>query len=224
MISSLLEISGPVMVGPSSSHTAGALKLGQFARAFLGERPKKVEIYLHGSFGTVYKGHATDRAIVAGLLSMAPSDENIKNSFEKAKEKKMEFKFIPCSLGIGFHPNTAKIVMHRNGDSFSVTGSSIGGGAIKITEINDFEVNIKDSMGSTFIIIIMHKDSKEGLNKLISSLSTKNNNIVSVHSVRIKKNGEAMTTIETDEKIPYETLKKIKEDNSHIHSIFETNI
>ena len=223
MTVSILDISGPVMVGPSSSHTAGAIKLGQFARAFLGHTPDKVEIFLHGSFGTVYKGHATDKALIAGLLNMSTDDKDIKYSFDKAHSKNMKFKLIPCSLGVGFHPNTARFIMWKDKKKLTVTGSSVGGGSIVISEINGFEINLKESMGITFTIIVMHQDAKGVLHTITSALSTKNNNLASVQSIRMAKFGEAITIIETDEKISIHTLKKIKEKNSFIQSIFELN-
>ncbi len=211
------------MIGPSSSHTAGALKIGQFARAFLGELPDMVEIYLHGSFGNVYQGHSTDKAIVAGLLGMNTDDENIKNSFEEAKKKNMKFKFIPCNLDVGLHPNTAKIKMFKGKKSFSVTGASIGGGTICITKINEFETNIQEIMKGTYTVIVMHQDAKGVLLAIASALTTENNNIAAIHSVRTAKEGDAMTIVETDEKISYDTLKCIKNENPYIYSIFEIN-
>ncbi|MEK7547642.1 MAG: L-serine ammonia-lyase, iron-sulfur-dependent subunit beta, partial [Patescibacteria group bacterium] len=124
---SIFDIAGPIMVGPSSSHTAGACKIGQFARALFHSTPKKVTFYLHGSFGEVYKGHATDKALLAGVMKFMTSDPRIKDSFEIAKEKEIKYEFITRDLGHAYHPNTVKIVLERGKYRMSVIGSSIGG-------------------------------------------------------------------------------------------------
>lgn len=223
MALSLLDVTGPVMIGPSSSHTAGALKLGLFARAFLGHQPECVTVYLHGSFGTVYRGHATDAAIIAGLLGFPTDSEKVRDAFAEAAAVGMVVDFVPCSLGVALHPNTAKIVMHRDGKEFSVVGASIGGGVITITEINGFPVELKESAKQTSTIVVMHRDARDVLHTIISALSTGNNNIASIQSVRSAKNGDAMTIIETDERIARETLKTIRDAHDEIYSIFELN-
>ena len=110
---SIFDIAGPVMVGPSSSHTAGACKIGQFARALYHKTPKKVTFYLHGSFAEVYKGHATDLALLGGVMKFRTSDPRMKDSFQIAKEKNIEFEFKKKNLGNDFHPNTVKIVLEK---------------------------------------------------------------------------------------------------------------
>ncbi|HPO05795.1 MAG TPA: L-serine ammonia-lyase, iron-sulfur-dependent subunit beta [Candidatus Gracilibacteria bacterium] len=220
MAISLLAVSGPEMVGPSSSHTAGALKIGQFARSCVDFEPERVEIFLHGSFGTVYKGHATDRALIAGILGMRVDDENIRNAFEIAKAKPMEYTFIPCSLGMGFHPNTAKIRMYHGEDKFTIIGSSIGGGAIKISNINGFDVNINENEASNYIVVILHKDFQGVLTEILASLSD-NNNIAAVHSMRMAKTGEVLTIIESDEEVGERKIASMKQNHPYINSIFE---
>jgi len=223
MSTSLLELSGPIMVGPSSSHTAGAMKIGQFARAFFGEMPEKVGVNLHGSFGTVYRGHATDKAIIAGLLNFPTNSPKIKNAFAEAKKAGMNFTFCPCSLGAGMHPNTATITMKKGRKKFAITGASIGGGSIVINKINDFDVNLTESMGLTWTVVVMHKDARGVLLTLTSALTTAGNNIAAVHSVRESRDGDAITIIETDERITQPQLDKIKLKHDAIHSIFAIN-
>ncbi|MBR4707461.1 MAG: L-serine ammonia-lyase, iron-sulfur-dependent subunit beta, partial [Pseudobutyrivibrio sp.] len=127
----LFDIVGPVMVGPSSSHTAGAAKIGNVCNKLMAEEIDSVEIYLHGSFASTGKGHGTDKALVGGLLGMSCDDIRLPNSFEIAKEKGLKFSISEIDLGDA-HPNTAKIVMHgRTGHSLEVVACSIGGGRIQ---------------------------------------------------------------------------------------------
>ncbi len=153
---SIFDIAGPVMVGPSSSHTAGACKIGQFARALFNRTPKHVRFYLHGSFGEVYQGHATDRALLAGIMKFKTRDERIKNSFEIARSQHIDFQFIVQDLGKEFHPNTVKIELGDGKRRMSVIGSSIGGGMIKIVRIDDFSVNIHGQVGKYKTLVACH--------------------------------------------------------------------
>lgn len=158
---SIFDIAGPIMVGPSSSHTAGACKIGQFARALFHKTPKKVTFYLHGSFGEVYKGHATDRALLAGVMKFQTSDPRIKDSFEIAKEKNIEYKFVKKDLGEKYHPNTVQIVLEDGKYKMSVIGCSIGGGMIEIVKIDDFNVHLKGRAGKYLSLVVCHdKDPK----------------------------------------------------------------
>ena len=170
---SIFDIAGPAMVGPSSSHTAGACKIGQFARALFHGTPSKVTFYLHGSFGEVYKGHATDKALVAGILKLQTSDPRIKESFDLAKKRKMKYKFIPTNLGEKYHPNTVEIVMENKNRTMSVIGSSVGGGMIEIVKIDDFDINIKGRAGKYLSLVVCHENDNKTLmdiQKRINSL------------------------------------------------------
>ena len=157
---SIFEIAGPVMIGPSSSHTGGACKIGQFARAIFHGTPKKVVFYLHGSFGEVYKGHATDKALLAGILKMRTRDPRLPDSFEIAKEKGLEYKFVVKDLGKDMHPNTVEIVMSNKNRKMSVTGSSIGGGMIQIVAIDGFKVDLHAAAGRCLSFIMCHQKGK----------------------------------------------------------------
>ena len=130
---SVFDILGPVMIGPSSSHTAGAARLGKDARDIVGEDFKAVKFYLHGSFAQTYKGHGTDRALVAGILGMEPDDDHLKDALNIAKSKGIEIEFIPEDLGEDKHPNTVKMVfIMKDGTEKEVMGSSIGGGNVQM--------------------------------------------------------------------------------------------
>ena len=134
---SVFDVIGPVMVGPSSSHTAGAAKIGYFSRIINGQQPKLVKLLLHGSFGKVYKGHCTDRAIISGLLGERPESEKIPQAYEMAKEAGMEIIIKPSNLGDTVHPNSVRVEMKNEDGSFHrVRAKSIGGGKIVIREID----------------------------------------------------------------------------------------
>jgi len=181
---SIFDIAGPIMVGPSSSHTAGACKIGQFARALFHDTPKKVTFYLHGSFGEVYKGHATDMALLAGVMKMKTSDPNIKNAFEIAKERHLQYKFIPKDLGPKFHPNTVQIILEDGKNKMSVIGSSIGGGMIEIVKIDEFDVYLKGTAGKHLSLVICHQKNPkifDGLIKKINKLGIKIAEIAQSH-------------------------------------------
>lgn len=163
----MFDIAGPVMVGPSSSHTAGACKIGQFARALFHRTPTKITFYLHGSFGQVYKGHATDRALLAGIMKFRTSDPRIKDSFKIADEKGMKYEFIPKELGAEYHPNTVKIVLEDgNKHKMSVVASSVGGGLVEIIEIDKFKVHLRGRAGKYLSLIVFHDKNKGVLEKL----------------------------------------------------------
>ena len=133
----IFDILGPVMIGPSSSHTAGAARLGKIARSIAGGEIAEVTFLLHGSFAKTYRGHGTDKALVAGILGMEPYDERLRDSMEIAKELGVKFLFKEADLG-DVHPNTVKFIMRTVDDNYcEVMGSSIGGGNIKIFEVND---------------------------------------------------------------------------------------
>ncbi len=159
------------MVGPSSSHTAGACKIGQFARALFHKTPKKVTFYLHGSFGEVYKGHATDLALLGGVMKFQTSDQRMKDSFEIAKEKKIDFEFKKKDLGKKYHPNSVKIVLENKNHKMSVIGSSIGGGMIEILKIDNFAVHLKGTAGKYLSLVVCHDQDSEVLKKIIRKLN-----------------------------------------------------
>ena len=130
---SVFEILGPIMIGPSSSHTAGAARLGKEARAIVGEDFEAVKFYLHGSFAETYKGHGTDRALVAGTLGMEPDDEHLRDALEIARKEGIDVEFIPADLGADKHPNTVKMIfIMKDGSQQEVMGSSIGGGNVQM--------------------------------------------------------------------------------------------
>jgi L-serine dehydratase len=160
---SLFDIAGPIMVGPSSSHTAGAAKIGQFARAIYDTTPTKVHFLLHGSFGEVYKGHATDKALLAGVMKMAPNDPQLKVSFDVAQEQGLEFEFEPGDLGPGYHPNSVRITLENEKRKMVIIGSSIGGGNVEINQINDFDVHLTGNSAEQYFTLVVENENLPGM-------------------------------------------------------------
>jgi len=186
------------MVGPSSSHTAGAVRLGAMARKILGEEPVEGTISLHGSFAKTGKGHGTNLALIAGLLGMAPDDQRIPEAIEMAKERGLNFSFKIADLG-DVHPNTVKFeLLGKTGCHARVVGSSIGGGTIIIREINDFQVEIR---GDYYTIVIRHQDLPGLVAQVTLLLATAHTNIARMLVSREKRGAQALMVLETDEKI-----------------------
>lgn len=196
---SIFDIVGPIMVGPSSSHTAGAARLAKFARLICGNSIKKVEFLLHGSFSKTYKGHGTDKALVAGILGMDPWDDNLKDSFEIAKEKGIDFTFKEADLG-EVHPNTVKfIITKKDGKVSQITGSSIGGGNMVIFNIDGQAIEFR---GEYPTLLTTHKDTPGVISKITTMLYMENVNIASMKVYRNSRGLEATMAIETDNIIP----------------------
>ena len=194
----VFDIVGPIMVGPSSSHTAGANRIGRYAREILNEEPKKVTVQLSGSFKETYKGHGTDKAIVAGLLGYKEDDERIRNSIEIAKDEDRDFDILEKDIEDA-HVNTARIMMKRSdGSQVTVQGASIGGGNIMITRINDVDVAIR---GIYDTLIVGHKDVPGMIYKITEILYDDKVNINSLSLHRSEKAGDAVVIIEVDDKL-----------------------
>ncbi|MDZ7543058.1 L-serine ammonia-lyase, iron-sulfur-dependent, subunit beta, partial [Clostridium perfringens] len=151
---SVFDIIGPIMVGPSSSHTAGAAKIGRLARSIFGRQPKKVHIMLYGSFAETYKGHATDVALIAGLLDYDTDDPRLPDAPKYAEEAGVEIT-ITTEEAIPVHPNTARIHMQDELDEMEVAGISIGGGKVEICELNGFQLSLS---GQSPAILIVNQD------------------------------------------------------------------
>lgn len=196
--SNVFDLLGPIMVGPSSSHTAGAVRLGSMARKILGEEPVEGTITLHGSFAKTGKGHGTNLALIAGLLGMAPDDERISEAPKIAKECGLNFTFKTADLG-DVHPNSVKFdLLGRNGCHVQVLGSSIGGGSIVIREINDFQVEIR---GDYPTLVILQQDLSGVVAQVTLLLATAQINIARMLVSREKRGAQALMILETDQKI-----------------------
>ena len=169
----VFDMLGPIMVGPSSSHTAGAARLGKVARAVAGADIEEVTFYLHGSFAKTYKGHGTDRALVAGILGMEPSDLRLRDSLEIARELGLKIDFKEADLG-DVHPNTVEFIIRGKEGNYGLIGSSIGGGSIEVTSVNGNAVNFT---GAYPTVIVSNRDVPGVLSKVASILYDNDINI-----------------------------------------------
>lgn len=204
----IFDILGPVMVGPSSSHTAGAVRIGLIARKLLGSQPTKAHIYLHGSFAATGVGHGTDRALIAGLLGMLPDDINIPKSFELANEKGLEFIFEQKNIKDA-HPNTTRLdIEDGDGKNLSLQASSIGGGRIVVTRIDNMEVNFS---GEKPTLIIQSVDEKGCLAGITKTISDNEINIATMQLYREKRGGDVIMVIEMDQQITKESLRYLEQ-------------
>lgn len=185
---------GPVMVGPSSSHTAGACRLALLARHLLGEKPRRVEFGLHGSFAKTGAGHGTHLALVAGVLGFAPDDERLKESLALAEREGLEVAFREVELG-DVHPNTVRMVLEGERERVTVTGSSLGGGLVRIFDLDGFEVRIT---GQAPTLVVKNVDTPGVVARVARILADDEVNIAHLTVSRKKRGGEAMMSLEVD--------------------------
>jgi L-serine dehydratase len=196
------------MIGPSSSHTAGAEKLGKAASSILDKSFDSVEFYLHGSFAKTYKGHGTDKALVAGILGMSADDERLRDSLQIAEQRGIKVDFIETDLG-EVHPNTAKIVMKNKGVVLlTLVGSSIGGGNIVINEIDGSALEIS---GQYPVIIATYKDVKGMISKITGVIASHEVNTATLKVSRSSKGEVATTVIETDNTASANIIEEISQ-------------
>ena len=190
---------GPIMVGPSSSHTAGAARMGRVARHLLGSQPAQAVISLHGSFASTGAGHGTDRAIVAGLLDMAPDDPDLPRSFQLAKAAGMEVSIRTVELR-GAHPNTAVLdLTDQGGRTLSVSASSLGGGRIRVNSIDGMEAAFSGELPT---VIIRNEDRPGIVSEVSRALSRRGANIATMQLYRDRRGGLAVMVIECDDPLP----------------------
>ncbi|WP_302632207.1 L-serine ammonia-lyase, iron-sulfur-dependent subunit beta [uncultured Clostridium sp.] len=203
----IFDVLGPIMIGPSSSHTAGAARLGKIARTIVNKPIKDVTFLLHGSFKETYKGHGTDRALVAGILGMMPDDERLRDALLIAEKEGLEVHFLPADLG-QVHPNTVKILMTDCDDiNWEVLGSSIGGRLVEIYEINGNKVKIT---GEYPTIITCHDDIPGTVSKVSTLFYDNDINIAHMTLVRSQKGKDATMTFEVDNNVSEELIAAIK--------------
>lgn len=199
----LFDIVGPVMVGPSSSHTAGAVKIGYVSRKLMSQPIVKAEILLYGSFLATGSGHGTKYALVAGLLGMKPDDSRIPRSFELAKEAGMEVIFGEADLKDA-HPNSVLLKLTgKNGRYLEVVGESIGGSLINIASIDGLSANFS---GDHPTLIVHNLDQPGHVAEVTSMLSHKSINIASMQLYRASRGGNAVMVLECDQEIPQESI------------------
>lgn len=198
---SIFEIIGPSMIGPSSSHTAGACRMGWAAFHLLGEIPRSVRIQLHGSFLATGDGHGTKEALVAGLLGMVPDDERLIYAREMAQQQGIEVTFEPIDLGPQAHPNSARIILKGVAQSLTLTAASIGGGSISLEEIDGLPVSIP---GTLEVLVFWHHDTSGFLARITAVLACVQVNVASIRTSRVERGENAITVIEIDGHLPEE--------------------
>jgi L-serine dehydratase len=191
----VFDIVGPVMIGPSSSHTAGAARIGKTAAMLLGAPVVKADILFHGSFAKTYRGHGTDKAIIGGILKMDPWDSGIRTSIQTAEEQGISIVFRTGTIE-NAHPNTALVTLtSKIGNTIAVQGASIGGGNIVITKVNDMEVYFT---GQKTTLIVMHQDVPGIIAHVTNLVAAGNANICNFRLNRQEKGGLAIMTLEMD--------------------------
>jgi L-serine dehydratase len=193
---SILDIIGPVMVGPSSSHTAGACRLGLLARCLVGGTPQKALIELHGSFARTGEGHGTDKAIVGGLMGFRPDDERLRDALDIMEREALAYTFEKTTIADDAHPNTVRITLERDGRSAVMTGASLGAGRVLVHDIDGYPVEIT---GNLHTVAVVAEDVKGSIASITGILAANEVNIATLRLTRKQRGGDAFMVIETDE-------------------------
>ena len=193
---SLLDIIGPVMVGPSSSHTAGACRLGLLARCLVGGTPQSAKIELHGSFARTGEGHGTDKAIVAGLMGFRPDDDRIRTALEIADKEGLDFRFEKTTLDDDAHPNSVRMTLDRNDRHAVMTGASLGAGRVLVSDIDGYPVEVT---GNYNTIVLVAEDVPGSVARIATLLANHRLNIATLRLTRQQRGGDAFMVIEIDD-------------------------
>jgi L-serine dehydratase len=204
---SLFDILGPVMVGPSSSHTAGACRLGLMARAILGGTPAQARIGLHGSFAATGEGHGTHRAIVGGLVGIAPDDLRLKRAYDEARDAGLQWEFHEVQLGDDAHPNTAVLELTKGDEQVKVRGASVGGGRIEVREIDGFPIDLG---GDYPTLVILARDEPGTIMTITGLLAAERINLATMRVDRTGRHKDALMTLEADAPVPETVLEELR--------------
>lgn len=216
---SLFDVVGPVMIGPSSSHTAGAAKLARTARLIYNKPFSKVRFGLGGSFAKTYRGHFTDYALVAGALGMKEDDEKLGESFRIAKQQGMEFEFYPAEIESSYE-NTARITFINGDEQYYVEGASLGGGRILVTNINGLACELTATSPT---IVVQQHDVKGVVSDVSTILAEENINIGVMKVSRTSRGDRAFCVIECDDIIPDDVVEKLR-NTKNVISVAVVNI
>ena len=204
---SLLDIIGPIMVGPSSSHTAGACRLGLLARALVGGTPQTARIELHGSFARTGEGHGTDKAIAGGLMGFRPDDERLRTALEIAEQEHLDFRFEKTTISEESHPNPVRMTVERDGRTSVLTGSSLGAGRVVVTEIDGYPVEVT---GNYDTVVLVAEDVRGSVARIAGLLAEHGLNIATLRLSRKQRGGDAFMVIEIDEPPPEAVRDEIR--------------
>ena len=203
----IFDIIGPVMVGPSSSHTAGAVRIGLVSRKLLGEQPKKAIIYLHGSFQATGAGHGTHQALIAGLLGMEPDDMRIPKSETYAFEQGLEYEFHGTTIRDA-HANTALLFLAgASGRELEIQAASIGGGRIVVNKIDGIDVNFS---GENHTLVVHNQDRPGQVAKVTGMITEQDVNISTMQLYRKNSVGNSVMGLELDQNLPLDAVKKLE--------------
>ena len=204
---SVFDVLGPNMIGPSSSHTAGAAVIAYLAHKMIAPPLKKVDFTLYGSFSKTYHGHGTDRALLGGIMGFSTDDTRIRNSFSIATERGLSYSFTPCETETDVHPNTVDIRMENvAGQVMTIRGESLGGGKCRIARINGVEV---DFTGEYSTAIVIHQDTPGVVAHITRCLAEENINIAFMKLFREEKGQTAYSIVESDDELPDSVSEKI---------------
>lgn len=209
---SAFEIIGPVMVGPSSSHTAGPIRIGNIARQILGGEPELAEFRLMGSFAETYQGHGTDLALIAGVLGMTTDSSEVPIADKVADKRGIKYSFMKENLGF-YHPNTVKILLRNQTNEVRVIASSLGGGKIEVQELDDLPIKFS---GEIPTLILFHTDQRGFLAKVSQILDEAGYNIGRLSLERWQRGGPAITVCEVDEHVQPDLVDRLKEAILHL--------
>lgn len=212
---SAFDIIGPVMVGPSSSHTAGPIRIGNIARQILAETPRQAEFQLMGSFAETYQGHGTDLALLAGVLGLATDADEVPRADKKAEELELAYRFIPANLGF-YHPNTVAISLTGATRTVRLIASSLGGGKVEVQELEDLPIKFSAENPT---LIMYHTDEKGFLANVSQILDANGYNIARLSLERWRRGGPAITLCEVDGEIQPELLSTLKDSLPYLREI-----
>ena len=205
---SAFDIIGPIMVGPSSSHTAGAVRLGLLGRAILGAQPERAILGLHGSFARTGRGHGSDRALVAGLLNLAPDDPRIRDSLDLAQAAGMDVTFRNIDLGEDAHPNSVEMILSADGREIRVVGASVGGGMVQIQAIDQYPISFT---GEHETLLVAAEDRPGTIHAITGLFLYYRLNIAFSRVERRQRGGEAIQIFETDDQIPDDLVAALED-------------
>lgn len=203
---SLFDIIGPIMVGPSSSHTAGAVRIGQIARSLYGGTAAHAEIIFYGSFAHTYRGHGTDLAVVAGLLGLSTFDGRIRDAFDLAREEGLKLTIRPDEESVP-DPNTARIILTGERPTTNMVGVSIGGGSVELREYNGFHMRVAGDKRS---LLLIHRDRAGAVAEITTAMAMQQLNISHMELSRKHRGEQAILSLESDQVISPELIQEFE--------------